>query len=157
MHHRSIVGYLRNKTGNQHDAEDIAQKLWAYVMVYFPEERIDDFILLRQKAKNLFLDHYRKVKRTPEVTTENVPEYATQRISQEAYTTEEERRLEAKFFERFPDLPLSEQQKEALWLHARYGYTYKEIEGMLSIASSTIGDWIALGRKQIQERLEGGA
>ncbi|MEO5958786.1 MAG: sigma factor-like helix-turn-helix DNA-binding protein, partial [Opitutaceae bacterium] len=46
-------------------------------------------------------------------------------------------------------LDLTAPQKQVLWLHARYGFTYKEIETRLGIPASTIGDWIALGRERL--------
>ena len=61
--------------------------------------------------------------------------------------------LRARFWSEYPDIDLTALQKEALWLHARYGFTFKEIEQRLGTSSSTIGDWIALGRKKLSEAI----
>src|ERR1700761_9421738 len=59
LHHTYLLNYLRSMAGH-HDAEDILQELWKFVVVHFSEDKIDCLPLLRRKAYQLFIDHYRK-------------------------------------------------------------------------------------------------
>ncbi len=57
--------------------------------------------------------------------------------------------MKERFWQGFPNVDLTDDQKHVLWLHARYGFTYQEIEAQLGIPSSTIGDWISQARKKL--------
>ena len=154
---RYLVRYAFGLTKQWQDAENIVQELWKYVIVYFKEEQIKELSLLRRKTYQLFIDHYRATKRKPAVLSDELPEPEAAKHKPEAFTDSEEDRLKAAFYEQFPALDLTDQQKNVLWLSARYGFTYKEIEVKTGIAASTVGDWVALGRKKIAEQLsEGG-
>ena len=59
LHHTGLLNYLRSLAGH-HDAEDILQELWKFVVVHFAEDKIDCLPLLRRKAYQLFVDHYRR-------------------------------------------------------------------------------------------------
>ena len=153
LYHQNLVRYVFTMTKQWQDAENLIQELWRYVVVHFREEKILEFSLLRRKAYHLFIDHYRSVQRKPLVLTEDVPEETAPKVNQQEFTSESEQRIKDHFFELFPDLELTKAQKEALWLHARYGFTIKEIQSKTGTAASTVGDWIALGRKRIAEAL----
>ena len=153
LYQKYLLNYVYQMTNQWQDAENIVQELWKYVMVYFKDEQIKHLPLLRRKAYQLFIDYYRERKRKPAIPTDQIPERSSAKTSQEAYTDSEERHLKAVFFEQYPDIDLSAVQKDVVWLHGRYGFTHREISEKTGVAASTIGDWIALGRKRIAEYL----
>ena len=153
LHDAHLRDYLFRLTGQWQDAEDLTQELWKYVLLHFPSEKIDCLPLLRVKAKQLFLDHYRAVRRRSEILTDEIPETAINGENETYYSEEGEAELKEKFWANFPGIELSPQQREAIWLHSRYGYSYEAIGQKLATPTSTIGDWIALGRKKISNFL----
>lgn len=154
LHHGHLVDYLWRLTRQKQDAEDLTQNLWRYVLLHFPEAKILCLSLLRKKAYQLFVDHYRAAVRRREVLTDEVPEVPLTVRREGAYSETAEKELQAKFWSEFEGIELSAAQKEVLWLHARYGLTYQEIEARLGIASSTIGDWVNLGRQRLAAYLD---
>ncbi|MEM1223240.1 MAG: sigma factor-like helix-turn-helix DNA-binding protein [Verrucomicrobiota bacterium] len=157
LYQKHLLHYVYKMTNQWQDAENIVQELWKFVMVYFKDDQIKHLPLLRRKAYQLFIDHYREKQRKPAIPTDQLPEHRSAKTEPEAYTDAEEQRLKAVFFEQYPGIELSDAQKEALWLHGRYGFTHMEIAEKTGTAASTIGDWIKLGRKRIAEYLsEGG-
>jgi len=151
-YHSYLLNYLYRMTAQWQDAENLAQELWRIVLLNFDEDKIGSLPLLRRKAYQLFVDHYRRLVRRGEIISDEVPEVAVSG-SAPCYTDADENTFRAKFWSDYPGINLSDQQKEALWLHARYGFTYKEIEVRLCIPSSTVGDWILLARKRLAEAL----
>lgn len=145
-HGSALLGYLMGLTGNKHDAEDLFDDLWLFVLRRFKDEHIGEFGLLRRKAYQLFIDRYRRAVRNPVSTVEEVPDKPVIGTAPEAFSEEDEARFKRKFFEDYP-VPLSGLHKECLWLHCRIGYTFKEIAGILDIPSSTVGDKVASARK----------
>jgi DNA-directed RNA polymerase specialized sigma24 family protein len=148
-YHTYLLDYLFRLTRQRQDAENLLQDLWRHVLLHFEESKISSFPLLRRKAYQLFIDHYRRQSRRGEVLSEETPEVAVQPNHFAAFTDAEEVALRRKFWAEYPTVDLTEPQKEALWLHARYGFTCKEIEQRLGVPSSTVGDWIALGRRRL--------
>jgi len=148
-----LVRYVFGYTRHWQDAENIVQELWKYAAVYFPEDRLTDLSLLRRKAYQLFIDHYRASQRRPIALSDELPERVAEPRYRESASDGEEESLKAEFFGQFSELALSDEQRNVLWLHARYGYTYQEVADMTGRAVSTIGDWVALGRKLIAEQL----
>jgi DNA-directed RNA polymerase specialized sigma24 family protein len=146
LHHTCLLNYLRS-FANHHDAEDILQELWKFVVVHFAEDQIDCLPLLRRKAYQLFIDHYRRC-----VARGKLMEKAAQeplREKQEfVYDEADEPRLQAKFWEEFP-VDLTVEQKNVLWHYARYGLTFQEIESRLGVKASTACDWVKLGREKL--------
>ena len=67
-------------------------------------------------------------------------------MTPDAYTDAEEIALKEKFWSEYPGIHLTGEQKEVLWLHARYGFTFAEIEEKTGVSSSTACDWVAHGR-----------
>jgi DNA-directed RNA polymerase specialized sigma24 family protein len=149
LHHRYLHKYLHHLTGQWQDAEDLLQELWRYVVVHFPEEKIQSIGLLRRKAYQLFVDRYRSARRRPETCMSELPEIACKGCCETGFSEEQEAELKAKFWSGFLFIELTEMQKEVLWSYARYGYTYHEMESQFSIPASTIGDWVALGRQRL--------
>ena len=151
-----LLHYVNRMTNQWQDAENIVQELWKFVTIYFKDEQIKQLPLLRRKAYQLFIDHYRAIKRRPMVITDELPDKPSPKSAQEAYSHAEELRLRDVFYEQYPGIDLSPEQKNVLWLHARYGFTHKEISGMTGVASSTVGDWTKLARKRIAEYINRG-
>lgn len=151
--HNYLQSDLYRLTQQWQDAENLLQDLWKHVLHHFPEEHVGKIGILRRKAYQLFVDQYRSRKRRKETITDEVPEPQTEQKSSEAFSEAEEAALKERFWSEYPDLPLSDPQKEALWLHARFGYTYQEIAEILDTPKSTIGDWISLARNLLQEEL----
>jgi RNA polymerase sigma factor (sigma-70 family) len=149
LNHTVIVDYLRRLTRNSHDAEDIVQDLWAYVVVHFREEQIGNLSLLRRKAYQLFVDRYRAALRRRETITADLPEIALAAPRENHFSAVGEAELREKFWREFPGIDLTEPQKEALWQHARYGFTIAEVAARTGVAPSTVGDWIQLGRTRL--------
>lgn len=148
-YHSYLLDYLHRLTRQYQDAENLLQDLWRHVLLNFDEEKIHALPLLRRKAYQLFVDHYRRQVRRGEVLAEELPEVPVAATSFTDESEAGEKALQEKFWSEYPTVALTGPQKEVLWLHARYGLTYKEIEARLGIASSTVGDWIILGRKQL--------
>lgn len=156
LYQKHLLHYVYSMTNQWQDAENIVQELWKFVMVYFKDEHIQHLPRLRLKAKHLFIDHYREKQRKPAIPTDQLPEHRSVKTAPEAYTDDEELRLKAVFFEQYPSIDLTPAQKDAIWLHGRYGFTHVEIAEKTGTAASTIGDWIKLGRKRIAEYLSEG-
>jgi len=150
-HHAYLLDYLFRLTRHWQDAENLLQDLWVYVLHHFEEEKIGSLPLLRLKARHLFIDHYRRFARRGEVISDTLPEVPEPQGKAHSFSDAGEAAMRERFWANYPYIALSDLQKEALWLHARYGYTVKEIEGLLSVPSSTVGDWLILARKRIAE------
>lgn len=149
LHHTHLVDYLRRLTRNSHDADDIAQDLWAYVVVHFAEEQIGNLSLLRRKSYQLFVDRYRAALRRRETITADLPDIALAAPRENQFSAAGEAELREKFWSEFPGIELDAMQQEVLWQHARYGFTYHEISARTGVAPSTVGDWIQLGRTRL--------
>lgn len=152
-YHTYLMEYLHRLTRQYQDAENLLQDLWRHVLLNFDEAHICSLPLLRRKAYQLFVDHYRRNVRRGEVLSDEVPEVPVQQDSFAACTPEEEEAVKHRFWSEYPDIDLTAQQKDVLWLSARYGFTYKEIEARTGIASSTVGDWIAIARAKLTEAM----
>jgi DNA-directed RNA polymerase specialized sigma24 family protein len=148
-YHRHLLDYLFRLTRQWQDAENLLQDLWRHVILHFDEDKIHALPLLRRKAYQLFIDHYRRQVRRGEVLSEEVPDVPVDGTKLASFTDEGEAALQARFWAEYPGIELTDAQKEVLWLHARYGFTLKEMEARLAVPASTIGDWIALGRKKL--------
>lgn len=141
------------KTRNWHDAENLMQDLWEHVLLHFREEYIGNLGILRRKLFQKFVDEYRYKKRRSEVLTDRPPEPAEPSAAAEALTDAEEAALKVRFWEEYPDIALTDLQKQAVWLHARFGYTYQEVAQKIGVPKSTIGDWIAHARTELTRYL----
>ena len=153
LHHTHLLDYLYRMTRQWQDAEDILQELWRYVLLHFPEDKIESLSLLRRKAYQLFVDHYRAAKRRPEIFTDELPEVPVSGAGQAPFSDAGEAELKERFWREFHGIELSDAQKNVLWMHARYGQTYQEIERQVGVPASTVGDWIALGRERLTDYL----
>ena len=147
-HHTYLLGYLTRLAGPPH-AEDLLQELWKYVVVHFPEDKITSLSLLRRKAYQVFVDHYRR-RRTHARLVDRIAD--EQKESSHLYPEGDEAEFKARFFDEYP-VDLSDRQKTVLWHYGRYGMTYQEIEQELGVPASTAHDWVKQGRAQLQAML----
>ena len=153
-YHTYLVGYVCNLCRNYQTAEDIMQEVWVYVLNHFEESLIGCLPILRRKAWQKYIDFYRAQKRRREVPSDTLPEVSVPHWNDAEPATEaEEKEFRNLFWGNFEGIDLNDQQKEILWLHARYKHSYKEIESMTGIPTSTIGDWIKLARQKVADYL----
>ena len=154
-HGSYLQSFLLTLTGNLHDAEELFDDLWIHVLHRFELDKISSLGLLRSKARQLFIDWYRKRKRirSMETTLETLPEeMAPAHQFLEPSTEEEEQDFQDRFFAEY-DVDLTPDQKRALVYHCRHGFTFKEIGKLMNRPSSTIGDWIQHSRNVFAEYL----
>lgn len=152
-YHNSLLAYLYGFTRHWQDAENLLQDLWKYVLLHFRDDEIGHLPALKNRAKRLFIDAYRKARRRGEVVSDAIAEQEAAPPYLEPVSEAEEARLKENFWREFPGIELSVQEKEVIWLHARYGFTYAEIEERTGVASSTVGDWIARARRLLADYL----
>lgn len=151
QHGAHLRAYLFKLTRNHHDAEELFDDLWMHALHRFEFENLTSLPLLRRKAYQLFVDAWRKKARSRVTTVEEVPEQPVfQSIHQEAGTPKEEEAMKVRFFSEY-DAGLSNEQRDALWLHARYGYTFAEVGEIMQKPSSTVGDWITQARRAFSD------
>jgi len=144
--------YLRGLTKNSHDAEDLANELWLHVLNRFKTEEITDLSRLRRKAYQLFVDYWRRQQRNPVTAVEELPDSPVSSNITEPSTHAEEEAFKERFFSEYP-ADLTEDQKTALWLHARMGYTFVEVGQIMQKPQSTVGDWVKQARATLAEHL----
>jgi RNA polymerase sigma factor (sigma-70 family) len=140
--------YLTRLAQNHADAEDLLSQLWIYVLHHFRDDQIETLTLLRRKAYQLFIDHYRKKMRSKVQIAEALPEPGMLHLGKEARSEAEEQAFKERFWEEYP-VDLTSEQKEVLWLSGRYGFTIHEIADKLEVAPSTVGDWLQRGRRAL--------
>lgn len=155
-----LMGLLVSLSGNMHDASDIYQETWLKVFMSprFDAEQIKKGTLVFVSAKRLFIDQYRKNKSETQkrgALAELIfnPKSLQSPVSQDASTRSEEIELKKRFWAGYPDLDLAEEKKEVHWLHARYGFTFLEIEEITGVSSSTACDWVNQSRKALKEAI----
>lgn len=138
-----------------HSAEDVVQELLRYCLLQMRVDLICSLPALRRKAHYLALDHLRKRKRSSEVElkTEVVGDEMIAPIHREpGCSDEDESRLQERFWSEFP-IELTDLQRRALWLYGRHGMTVQEISGKMAIPTSTVHDWIKLGRERLHDAM----
>lgn len=153
-HHVYLERYLSGLTRNHADAEDILSRLWVHVLHKFKDDQIGNLPLLRRKSYQLFVDHYRaKMRDNARITSvETLPEPGIEHLGKEAYGSAEEAALKENFWNEYP-VALTPEQKEVIWLSARYGFTIEEIARRMNLPHSTIGDWLQRGRRMLADYL----
>ena len=151
-HGSYLLHYLQSLTKNRHDAENLQSELWIYVLHRFRPENIPRLGMLRRKAYQLFVDHYRNWRRDPVAFVEDPPEKDLPSVGSEPYTQEEQDAFRRRFFDDYP-VGLPPEHEEALWLHAWCGHSFQEVAGIMGKPSSTIGDWISGARRAFSDYL----
>ncbi|MGJ8678484.1 MAG: RNA polymerase sigma factor [Akkermansiaceae bacterium] len=152
QHGTYLLHYLNSLTKHWQDAEDLQSELWVVVLHQFAEADMMHVGLLRRKAFQVFVDFWRKKRQSLVFTVDELPEVAAPKTSVEPYTDAEEERFKILFFAEYP-VGLNQEQKDALYLHARFGYTHKEIAEHLGRPASTIGDWLQHARQAFADYL----
>ncbi|BCX48597.1 hypothetical protein HAHE_25050 [Haloferula helveola] len=151
-HGSYLLNFLHSLTRNRQDAENLHSDLWVYVLHRFSPDRIGDIAALRRKARHLFIDHYRKLRRDPLAFVEDTPESGSGSGISEPFTEREQAEFRRRFFTEFP-VCLPPEHEEALWLHAWCGHTFQEVAGIMGKPASTVGDWIAGARQAFADHL----
>lgn len=153
-YHEYLKGFVTRLSGNDVVAQDILQELWRWALVRASEDAINDLPLLTWKARRLFYDHLRKTRKGRENFSQEIPETLESSQFQESGTEEDENALKDRFWEQFSGIDLTQEQMDAIWLYARYGYTYSEIAEKMNVGQSTIGDWIKLSRERMRKYID---
>lgn len=151
LHGGYLFHLLCQWTNNRHDAEDLLNDLWAFVLRAFPEKKIGQFGLLRRKAYQIFIDHQRRKKNSPVTVMETLPD-APVLPSTEPYDNRDEEQFKERFFAEY-NVGLDTEKREAVWLYARYGLTHAEIAEKFNKSPNTIGDWIRHARQLFADAL----
>ncbi len=154
LYHSYLQDYLFSLTRQWQDAENLAQDLWRHALLHLPESHIPQLGILRRKAYQLFVDRYRMLVRRKETLTDEVPETGGISGAPEPFTESEEADLERRFWSELGDIGLDEAQRNVVWQHCRFQYTFQELSELTGTPKSTISDWVKLGRMKIRERLE---
>lgn len=150
-HGSYLLHYLQSLTKNRHDAENLHSELFVHVLHRFRPEKIGHIGMLRRKAYQLFVDHYRKRRRDPVAVLEDPPEESCGSC-REPYTEAEQENFRRRFFTDYP-VAIPPEHEEALWLHAWCGHTFQEVATIMGKPSSTIGDWISGARQAFADFL----
>lgn len=154
-----ILWYFEDLCRDRHEAENLSQQLWLAVFDKFAVHQYTHLPLLKRKAYQIFIDYIRKRNvRSFVGFSDELPESPVQYGAGESLDPDAEARVQARFWEHFPDMQADERQKEAFWLKHRYGFTIKEVSEKLGVPHSTIHDWINAVKQEAQEILnrEGG-
>ncbi|MGC9317386.1 MAG: sigma-70 family RNA polymerase sigma factor [Armatimonadota bacterium] len=160
-HERDIFRAALRMTGDQADAEDVAQE--ALLKAY---SAFDQFELgtnfrawILRILTNTYINEFRRRRRTPEMTTwELLPREELGKVSQEGMAEEPELaalegQLDAEVEEALSEIP--EVFREAVLLCDMHGMSYKEIAETLDIPIGTVRSRIARGRGLLQDKLRG--
>lgn len=149
-----IIDYLRNKTDEQ-TAKDLSQELWLHVYQKFPVEQFCNLRRLRQKAYQVFVTHTRKeAVRSFVEYRDRLPELEEDSVNRMPQNPAEAERLHRQFWELFPGVKLTEQQKKVFFMAHIEGYTLDEISEKMHIPMSTVHDWIKLVKKLCKQHFK---
>lgn len=151
-YHTFFVQYAYRILRNWADAEDAVSELWRYAIVHLKDEHIDCLPILRRKLYFLAIDSIRK-RKGKEVLCEEFDQMPMQAPPEDAFTQEEELSLADKFWSELGPVPLTDDQKTATWSSIRFGFTYDEIASRMNASRSTVGDWVAKGKKVIRDAM----
>ncbi len=155
-HSGAILHYLYSRCNDWGIAEDLAQTFWAYVFRKFTIEAMQQKRLLYHKAKQVFIDYYRKhTQRRPNLTfTDELPEAVLMPEASEPSSYEADSELFERFWDLFHPDEYEEIARQIFWLHERYGYTMVQISERLGVSKSTAHDKLTRLKAECLERLE---
>ncbi|MEA3399860.1 MAG: sigma-70 family RNA polymerase sigma factor [Armatimonadota bacterium] len=158
-HERDIFHAALRMTGDQADAEDVAQE--ALLKAY---GAFDQFELgtnfrawILRILTNTYINEFRRRRRTPEMTTwDLLPREELGKVSREDAAEDPELaalegQLDAEVEEALSEIP--EVFREAVVLCDMHGMSYNEIAEALDIPIGTVRSRIARGRGLLQEKL----
>jgi len=150
LHHSNLYAYVLRLTRNPADTDDILQDLWCLAL---RKRMVLRLPILMRRAYFLFVDRYRASKRRPEVFVDEVPEIAQPLSRQMTFSAEGEEKLKQEFWSNFPNIRLSDEQKNAVWMTARYGFTLAQVSQLMGVPDSTLADWLSLARRRLLEEM----
>ena len=171
-HHESIYWYLRStcRASKEH-AEDAMQNLWLYVFRQLLFKRADQMYrsFLYNKASWLLSDIQTKLNREDPLdlsfvdlrnqdelekhehaALEAMFEQSLNAKTPEPANEEEEAALFKSFWERFPNVDLTDQQKVIAFDIYRFGMTLQEASDKHGVPVSTISDWMKKVKREIE-------
>ena len=162
--HETIKGWLlKNKKGlvnNIQDAENVMQTLWLYVLRKYKISDMGVKAMLYKKAGLLAIDYARKRDRKNESLFSEMSRegddgeegFSPDNIASEKFSPFEFRPED--FWADYPDIELSDVQKEVVWLYGHEGLTFTEIEEKTGVKKSTACDWIKKSRELFRASME---
>lgn len=158
-HEEKLINFARGLAKDSSiQAEDVVQLVWLNLLNKPKGEDYLSKACLFKNAKWRFGDLQRKEKNYVEYEDGKF-EYAVPAFSQpqdelDLFGAEsDEDRLKQKFWETYASIDLTDQQKTIVWMKARDGYTFKEIQEITGVRRSTASGWMSHCRKQfISER-----
>lgn len=154
-HSGAMLHYLYSLCNDWQIAEDLSQDLWKAVHRSFKTEAVQQKPLLYNKAKQVFIDYYRKKKRRVELDyTDELPEPVLMPMRTEPESKEDDDLLYDRFWEMFYPDKYDEVSKRIFWLKERYDYSMDEITEITGIARSTAHDKLKRLKIACRLRLE---
>ena len=149
----AVLGFLVNRTGDYHRAQDLAQQVWLYAYERYPVEDFRNLSKLLQKARWLANSDFRRRERTATLGLDAPEAIAVEARPEEAATPQQEATLQRRFWEKFPGLDVKADHKLAFWAKHREGLTYEEIAQRFGISLGTAHNWVAGVTKALQDML----
>ncbi len=154
-HSGAMLHYLYSLCNDWQIAEDLSQDLWKAVHRGFTEHAMQQKSLLYHKAKQVFIDYYRKIKRRVELDyTDELPEPILMPKRAEPENKQEDKLLYDRFWEIFYPDEYDETSKLIFWLHERYGYTMQEVSKITGVSKSTAHDKLTRLKSACKRRIE---
>ncbi len=147
-HRARIVRLTTRLIGDAGHAEDIAQETFVRVIGHAPayEGRGQFTSWLQTIARRLSLNALRTRRRRPEVSLEEASELPGTVDPATSIELDEVRRAMAR---------LPERQRQALWLRARFGKSYREIGLALGCSDADVANAIFRGRENLARLVRG--
>lgn len=141
-----LIEYIRRIVKDPQIARDLAQELWADVWEAFTPDKMSNLRILCRRATQISIDHQRADGTRSFVEfTRDPPEpqdidgaivYAMPR------TDEEIEAFKQRFWEKFPGIRVTDQQKDAFMQKEFSGYKLHEIAAHYGKPVSTVHDWV---------------
>ena len=155
-HSGAILHYLYSLCNDWQIAEDLSQNLWSAVHKHFDTDKIGQKNLLYHKAKQVFIDYYRKIKCRVDIDfteTPAEPSAVMMPTRQEAESYDDELEAYQRFWLIFYPDAYDENSKRIFWLHERYGYTMDEVSNITGIPKSSAHDKLKRIKQACRNRL----
>ncbi|TMV47987.1 RNA polymerase sigma factor [Paenibacillus mesophilus] len=144
-----LYRYLARRTGNDSDAADLAQE--TFVRMY--EKRVQPETAkawLFKTGYHLFVDQWRKKRRSVHVPLESIPDMPVLDISPEGAAVGAELRMEI----RQALNELKPRDRQVLLMLIQRGLSYKEIAEHIGVTENAIKTLVHRARKRMRELME---
>jgi DNA-directed RNA polymerase specialized sigma24 family protein len=150
-----VRGYFFSRTRNEDLSKDLAQQTWIAVYRSFRDEDFTNLGLLKRKAFQVLVGHWRASQTRSFVKyTDNIEDLAPVYIAREEEGTEAEDAFEVRFWANFLPVVFDPLDRKLFMLKERYGYTGEEIAAKVELPVSTIHHRIEALKRAAKERLE---